>query len=315
MLEYRDGDGDAFEVLYARHKGPLFRYCLRHCRERSTAEETFQDVWMRVIGARERYQPRAKFTTWLYRIAHNRVIDRYRADNPGRLESLEDDESGMQPAANPVDEPERRVSSGQQAARLHTGLGGHERVEGVRVGVSALAADDDFRDARAAPLHLPCDIQIRRLGEDQSTFGMVDKIFELVARRRHVCGYDDGANLGRREPQQQKLDTVAEMQIDLVTTADAERSQRVCRSIDAFVEIRVAMAADGSVDVIEEHERRFRIRFRAVLQNFRQSATTDRIHWFQAPPDPFGDSLRLLDNADIAQAFHRARACNRRFAG
>ncbi len=124
MLEYRDGDGDAFEVLYARHKGPLFRYCLRHCRERSTAEETFQDVWMRVIGARERYQPRAKFTTWLYRIAHNRVIDRYRSDNPGRLESLQDDESAMQPAANPVDEPERRVSSGQQAARLRALLAG-----------------------------------------------------------------------------------------------------------------------------------------------------------------------------------------------
>ncbi|GMQ95791.1 MAG: RNA polymerase sigma factor [Gammaproteobacteria bacterium] len=124
MLEYRDGNGDAFEVLYARHKGPLFRYCLRHCRERSTAEETFQDVWMRVIGARERYQPRAKFTTWLYRIAHNRVIDRYRSDNPGRLESLQDDESAVQPAADPLDEPERRVSSGQQAVRLQVLLAG-----------------------------------------------------------------------------------------------------------------------------------------------------------------------------------------------
>ncbi len=124
MLGYRDGDGNAFEVLYARHKGPLFRYCLRHCRERSVAEETFQDVWMRVIGARERYRPRAKFSTWLYRIARNRVIDRYRSDNSGKLESLEDDESAMQPAASPVDEPERRVSSGQQAARLQALIAG-----------------------------------------------------------------------------------------------------------------------------------------------------------------------------------------------
>lgn len=118
MLKYRDGDADAFEVLYARHKGGLFRYCLRHCAERSTAEETFQDVWMRVIGARTRYEPRAKFTTWLYRIARNRVIDRYRSDNPGRYQTLDDAETATEPAADPVDEPERRVSSGRQAARL-----------------------------------------------------------------------------------------------------------------------------------------------------------------------------------------------------
>jgi len=119
MLRYRDGDGNAFDLLYARHKGALFRYCLRHCRQRSVAEETFQDVWMRVINARGRYEARAKFTTWLYRIAHNRVIDGYRSDNSGRIQSLDSDESEVQPAASPLDEPQRRTSSQQQAARLH----------------------------------------------------------------------------------------------------------------------------------------------------------------------------------------------------
>jgi RNA polymerase sigma-70 factor (ECF subfamily) len=122
MLQYRDGDTGAFDLLYARHKGALFRYCLRHCRQRSIAEETFQDVWMRVIGARQRYEARAKFTTWLYRIAHNRVIDGYRADHSGRIQSLHGDEDGdapgVEPAASPVDEPQRRASSDQQAARL-----------------------------------------------------------------------------------------------------------------------------------------------------------------------------------------------------
>jgi RNA polymerase sigma-70 factor (ECF subfamily) len=122
MLQYRDGDADAFDLLYARHKGPLYRYCLRHCRQRSIAEETFQDVWMRVIGARQRYEPRAKFTTWLYRIARNRVIDGYRSDNSGRIQSLHGDESGdepgVEPAASPVDEPHRRAASDQQAARF-----------------------------------------------------------------------------------------------------------------------------------------------------------------------------------------------------
>jgi len=118
MLRYRDGDGNAFDLLYARHKGGLFRYCLRHCRQRSTAEETFQDVWMRVIGARRRYEARAKFTTWLYRIAHNRVIDGYRSDNSGAIQSLDGDGSEVEPAASPLDEPQRRTSSQQQAARL-----------------------------------------------------------------------------------------------------------------------------------------------------------------------------------------------------
>ena len=119
MLNYRDGDADAFEVLYARHKGALYRYCLRHCAGRSTAEETFQDVWMRVIGARQRYRPRAKFSTWLYRIAHNRVIDRYRAENPGRFQSLDDDERAeLQPAAGTLCGPERRLHSDRQAERL-----------------------------------------------------------------------------------------------------------------------------------------------------------------------------------------------------
>ena len=122
MLRYRDGDAGAFDLLYARHKGALFRYCLRHCRQRSIAEETFQDVWMRVIGARQRYQARAKFTTWLYRIAHNRVIDGYRSDNSGRIQSLDGDESEVEPAASPLDEPQRRMSSQQQAARLQAQL-------------------------------------------------------------------------------------------------------------------------------------------------------------------------------------------------
>jgi RNA polymerase sigma-70 factor (ECF subfamily) len=75
-------------------------------------------VWIRVIGARQRYEPRAKFTTWLYRIAHNRVIDHYRSDKPGRIRSLDEEASEREPAANPGDEPEGRVMAQRQAAHL-----------------------------------------------------------------------------------------------------------------------------------------------------------------------------------------------------
>jgi RNA polymerase sigma factor (sigma-70 family) len=80
MERYRDGDANAFEHLYARHKAPLYRYIRRQCSPRQTADEVFQDVWMRLISARSRYRIDAKFTTYLYRIAHNRLVDYYRSN-------------------------------------------------------------------------------------------------------------------------------------------------------------------------------------------------------------------------------------------
>ncbi|HET7730892.1 MAG TPA: sigma-70 family RNA polymerase sigma factor, partial [Usitatibacter sp.] len=79
MLAYAGGDAAAFEALYARHKGALYRFVLRSVKARGEAEELFQDIWMRVIDARARYAPQAKFTTWLYTIAHNRLVDHWRA--------------------------------------------------------------------------------------------------------------------------------------------------------------------------------------------------------------------------------------------
>jgi RNA polymerase sigma-70 factor, ECF subfamily len=78
MELYRDGDAGAFDVLYQRHKGGLFRYLLRLCKQQSVAEELFQDVWSNIIRSRERYQPSAKFSTFLYQVAHNRLIDHLR---------------------------------------------------------------------------------------------------------------------------------------------------------------------------------------------------------------------------------------------
>lgn len=89
MLAYRDGDAAAFEVLYARHRGRLFRYLLHQCAQRDQADEIFQEVWMSVIRARSGYEVSARFTTWLFRIAHNRLIDVYRAR--GRLAEFEID--------------------------------------------------------------------------------------------------------------------------------------------------------------------------------------------------------------------------------
>ena len=78
MLRYQDGDVAAFETLYRRHKDPVFRYLLRLSGHAHTAEDVFQEVWGKIIKARGSYRPTAKFTTFLYRVAHNCFIDHVR---------------------------------------------------------------------------------------------------------------------------------------------------------------------------------------------------------------------------------------------
>lgn len=78
MLQYAQGDLEAFTILYRRHKNSLYRYFLRQISPQELAEELFQEVWNKVIKARVHYQVTSKFTTWLYRIAHNELVDCYR---------------------------------------------------------------------------------------------------------------------------------------------------------------------------------------------------------------------------------------------
>jgi RNA polymerase sigma-70 factor, ECF subfamily len=92
MLAYAAGNAAAFDVLYGRHKGASYRYLLRHCGVAAQADELFQDVWMNVIRVRATYAPTAKFTTWLYTLAHNRLVDHWRANGQAHLVSIDDDD-------------------------------------------------------------------------------------------------------------------------------------------------------------------------------------------------------------------------------
>ena len=73
-LRCRSGDFAAFEQLYHRHKNPLYRYIYRQCGDEELTRDMVQDVWLNIHKACGSYVPSAKFTTWLYRIAHNRII-------------------------------------------------------------------------------------------------------------------------------------------------------------------------------------------------------------------------------------------------
>ena len=119
MLKYRRGDAAAFEVLYQRHKGGVFRYIVRQCHNESLSEELFQDVWMNLINARQRYEIKARFTTWLYQIARNRVIDHFRRQNKQGYDRSDAGNSNVdQIPSHYQDQPDQRVEIQDRTERL-----------------------------------------------------------------------------------------------------------------------------------------------------------------------------------------------------
>jgi RNA polymerase sigma factor (sigma-70 family) len=129
MLAYAAGDATAFDALYARHKGGLYRYLMRHCGHARIVDELFQDIWLSAVRARTTYVPSAKFTTWLYRIARNRLIDHWRSSGQVELVtsgSSDDDEDAEEVLATipgeRTNEPEIRASAREISLRLQAAL-------------------------------------------------------------------------------------------------------------------------------------------------------------------------------------------------
>lgn len=108
MFRYRDGDTQAFELLYRRHNDALYRYLLRLSLNRATAEDLYQEVWSRIIKSRDRYRPTAKFTTYLYRIAHNCFIDFVRRNKRYASDLQVDEHELVDTGASPEDQAERQ---------------------------------------------------------------------------------------------------------------------------------------------------------------------------------------------------------------
>ena len=124
MVRYRDGDADAFSALYARHKGPLYRYLLRQVRNAGAAADLFQDVWSRLVANRARYEARAKFATYLFHIAHNCTIDFFRRDITMRRAARSDDaDTQVEPEVPEYQRPDGIAEFAEQQSALLAALG------------------------------------------------------------------------------------------------------------------------------------------------------------------------------------------------
>ncbi|MAG56898.1 MAG: RNA polymerase subunit sigma [Planctomycetes bacterium] len=126
MLAFQQGDYDAFGQLVEQHMDSVVNYFFFQCRDRDLAEDCTQEVWAKLFRSRQDYQPRARFSTYLFRVARNHWIDRFRSlsRRPGeaRLEGdgdgAEDDGAGLIDRL-PVqtDDPEAGIRA-EEAAEL-----------------------------------------------------------------------------------------------------------------------------------------------------------------------------------------------------
>lgn len=89
MLRFRAGDEAAFEALVEKFQGPVYNYVLRHVGNADDAEEIAQNVFVQIARGAARYQPTARFTTWLFTIARNLCLNEYRRRGRHPLQSLE----------------------------------------------------------------------------------------------------------------------------------------------------------------------------------------------------------------------------------
>ena len=121
MLRYAAGDVRAFEQLYLRHEMKVWRFIYRSVCNQATADELMQDVWFAVVQAASRYRPSARFTAWLFTLAHHRLIDRHRRSQPQHDHAVADEHGDRwieQLAAPMSSDPLRQAESVQHADAL-----------------------------------------------------------------------------------------------------------------------------------------------------------------------------------------------------
>jgi RNA polymerase sigma-70 factor (ECF subfamily) len=138
MLAYAAGDVAAFERLYDRHEGPVYRFLLRSIGVPGVAEELLQEVWLAVVRNAASYQPQALFRTWLYRIARSRLIDHWRALPPVTLVSLDEDRDGDR--ADPSDARLVDAIAGDAALQPEVQAMGRSQARALVAAVEALPA-------------------------------------------------------------------------------------------------------------------------------------------------------------------------------
>jgi RNA polymerase sigma-70 factor (ECF subfamily) len=116
-------DPDVLDALIAQYQHRLLRYLLHLTGNRATAEDLFQETWMRVLKKGHLYDGKSRFVTWLLTIAHNVAIDHLRRRSPASLDQMQENEDG---ASFEVQDcrlsPFEQAAANEESARLETAM-------------------------------------------------------------------------------------------------------------------------------------------------------------------------------------------------
>jgi RNA polymerase sigma-70 factor (ECF subfamily) len=128
MLRVKDGDGASFTELLEKHRSPVVHFLYRMIQDHAVSEELAQEVFLRVYRSRNTYEPTAKFTTWLFRIATHLALNWLRDGKNERGQERLDDLTGDGPAR---EVPDKRITVEQKLLY-------EVRLEEVRRAISGL---------------------------------------------------------------------------------------------------------------------------------------------------------------------------------
>lgn len=121
MQAFAAGDARAFETLYDRHALPVWRFVQRSVRDAALADDLVQDVWFSLVRQAPQYEPHARFRTWLFTLAHHRMVDHWRTHKAhASLDAETEDGAALVDtlAADSGFGPVRQLQSREQAQAL-----------------------------------------------------------------------------------------------------------------------------------------------------------------------------------------------------
>ncbi len=129
MLQFKAGDQRAFHDLFDKHKKRVINYCFRYCGNPAVAEELAQETFLRVYKAAPRYRQKARFSTWLFKIAANvclneirKPVYRTQMDPLDDATGQNDLPTGVSPSASAPSQPDALLESRERNAMVQNAI-------------------------------------------------------------------------------------------------------------------------------------------------------------------------------------------------
>jgi RNA polymerase sigma-70 factor, ECF subfamily len=154
MLRVKTGDDSAFEYLVQKYRRPMVSFMYRMTHNAAVAEDLAQEVFLRVYRSRDNYEPSAKFTTWLYRIASNLAVNYARDTRHERAENTVSIDEPDENTGLTVDVPDSSMTAEDSIVR-------RERMAAIRQKVQALPE----RQRIAVIMHKYQEMDYRQIAE------------------------------------------------------------------------------------------------------------------------------------------------------